>query len=241
MTKESTVTKLLYHRPKKRVTLGTLFGIISLVLFVSYNAGFFGAKLSQPQASTADNPPALIEALQQENTLLQKELIGTKRKYEIQTQAQKNLGEQLALLEQKNTELNRDMSLYQTLAKSHQGGKGIEIKSFQVFASDVPNAYRYLIVLSKESSPEKFAQGAVRMVILGRIGDREIQLPVKYVDSTRADGLGFKFRHLQELAGELSFPDQFEPHGVQFSVIPDKEWPQYQRHFNWATDNPDIG
>ncbi|MBS0288144.1 MAG: hypothetical protein JSR17_12670 [Proteobacteria bacterium] len=241
MIEQSPIVKLLKQRPRRRVTLGTLFGIITLVLFVSYNAGFLSGKTTTPEATSSPQAQALIEAAQKENSELQKELISAKRNYEIQLEAQKSLNLQLIELQQKNTELTRDMALYQTLAKSPQSAQGLEIKSFQIFATDTPNTYRYLIILSKQVSPQKFVQGAVKMVIQGKIGTKHIELPVKYVDSTREDGLGFKFRHLQELAGELSFPPEFVPEGVHFSVIPDKDWPQFQRHFSWATDNPDVG
>lgn len=243
MTNQSAITKLLQQRPKRRVTMGTLFGVMSLVLFVSYNAGFLTGKTAAPPAikEASSEIKEAFDQLQNENSQLQKELISFKRNYEIQTQAQKSLKEHLTLLQQKNTELTRDMTLYQSLAKSPHSVQGVEIKSFQIFAGDEPNTYRYLIVLSKQTAPHKFVEGALRMVIQGKIGDKTIDLPVKYVDSTRADGLGFKFRHLQELAGELSFPDQFVPVGVQFSVIPDKDWPQFVRHFSWVTDNPDVG
>ncbi len=242
VTNQSVIAKLLQQRPKRRVTMGTLFGIITLVLFVSYNAGFLSGKTAVPSTTTdAGDISETLAKLQIENSALQKELVSVKRNYEIQTQAQKSLTESLTLLQQKNTDLTRDMTLYQSLAKSPHSVQGIEIKSFQIFASEEPNTFRYLIVLSKQSAPQKFVEGALKMVIQGKIGDKSIDLPVKYVDSNRADGLGFKFRHLQELAGELSFPEQFVPVGVQFSVIPDKDWPQFVRHFSWATDNPDVG
>lgn len=241
MTEQSPIVKLLKQRPRRRVTLGTLFGIITLVLFVSYNAGFLSGKTAAPEAHSSPEIKALMATIQKENSDLQKELISVKRHAQIQLETQKSLSQQLNVLQQKNAELTRDMSLYQTLAKAPHSAQGLEIKSFQIFASDTPNTYRYLIILSKQVSPQKFVQGALKMVIQGKIGSKYVELPVKYVDSSRDDGLGFKFRHLQELAGELSFPDQFVPEGVLFNVTPDKDWPQFQRHFSWVTDNPDVG
>ncbi len=241
--KQTSVAKLLKHRPRRKVTLGSVFGIIAIVLFVSYNAGYLSGKTSQAEQPVPTTMPIsdTMADLQKENNNLQKELLSAKQNFEIQAQAQKNLNNDLMALQQKNTELTRDMALYQSLAKSPTHTQGVEIKSFQIFQAEESNSYRYLIILSKQVAPQTFVQGALRMVIQGKIGDRTVELPVKYVDSTRADGLGFKFRHLQELAGELSFPEQFVPEGVQFSVVPDKDWPQFQRHFSWVTDNPDVG
>ncbi len=235
-------SKFLPYRPRRRVTLGTLFGVITIVLVVSYNAGFLSGKTKVPELQdVSQEVKNYVVQLQKENNQLQKDLIAAKRNSQIQVEAQKTLGNHIKTLQQQNTELKRDMALYQTIAGNKAENQGLEIKSFQIYESEKPNTYRYLLILSKQAAPQKYVEGAVKMVILGRIGDKSIELPVKYVDPNRTDGLGFKFRHLQELAGELTFPDRFVPEGVQFQVTPDKEWPQLQRHFAWVTDNPDMG
>ncbi len=237
-----TSSQFLRNRPRRRVTLGTLFGVITIVLFVSYNAGFMSGKTTAPELKdVSQEVKNYVVQLQKENNQLQKDLIFAKSNAQIHVEAQKTLGNHIKTLQQQNTDLKRDMALYQTIAGNKAENQGLEIKSFQIFESEKPNTYRYLLILSKQAAPQKYVEGAVKMVILGKIGDKPIELPVKYVDPTRTDGLGFKFRHLQELAGELSFPDQFVPEGVQFRVTPDKEWPQLQRHFAWVTDNPDMG
>ncbi len=235
-------TKFLPYRPRRRVTLGTLFGVITIVLVVSYNAGFLSGKTKVPELQdVSQEVKNYVVQLQKENTTLQKDLIAVKRDSQIHVEAQKTLGNHLKTLQQQNIELKRDMALYQTIAGNKAENQGLEIKSFQIFESERPNTFRYLLILSKQAAPQKYVEGAVKMVILGKIGDKPIELPVKYVDPNRTDGLGFKFRHLQELAGELTFPDQFVPEGVEFRVSPDKDWPQLQRHFAWVTDNPDMG
>ncbi|MBI2791583.1 MAG: hypothetical protein HYX61_06460 [Gammaproteobacteria bacterium] len=230
------------YRPRRRVTMGTLFGVITIVLFLSYNAGFLSGKTAVPELQDAtEEVKEYVEQLQKENQELKKKIVAVESNYQIQNEAQKNLSNHLKTLQIQNTELSRDMALYQTLAGNRAQSQGVEIKSFQIYTTEEANTYRYLLVLSKQSSPSKYVQGAVTMTIVGKIGQKTIQLPVKYVDSTREDGLGFKFRHLQELAGELSFPDEFVPEAVQFVVSPDNDFPQFQRHYTWLTDNPDIG
>lgn len=223
---------------RQNVSLGTLFGIISIVLYFSYNAGFLSGKTKIPELQDADpKVREFIDDLQKEKVALQQKLIIAERNYQIQVEAQKTLGNYLKSLQQQNTELMRDMTLYQTIAGTPATGQGLEIKAFHIYATLQPHTYRYLLVLSKQAAAQSYAQGAVKMTILGHVGDKPIQLPVKYVDSTREDGLAFKFRHLQELAGELSFPEQFVPEEVVFQVMPDKDWPSLSQNFTWSIEN----
>lgn len=225
-------------RPRRNVSLGTLFGVMTIVLYFSYNAGFLSGKTKIPELRDVDpKVREFIEALQKEKEALQQKLIVAERSYQIQMEAQKTLGNHLKTLQQQNTELLRDMALYQTIAGTPATGQGLEIKAFHLYATEQANTFRYLLVLSKQAAAQKYVQGAVVMTILGHIGDRAIQLPVKYVDSTRDDGLAFKFRHLQELAGELSFPPQFVPEEVVFQVNPDKDWPALSQNFPWVLEN----
>ncbi|MBS0288482.1 MAG: hypothetical protein JSS07_00420 [Proteobacteria bacterium] len=228
------------RRPPRRVTMGTLFGAITLALFISYNAGFLSGKQSGIPLDETLIEKEKITTLEKEKDVLQKELIVAKQNYQIQVEAQKSLSNLLKELEEKNTELMKDMALYQSLNKG-SATRGLEIKSFQIFATEQPNSYRYLLILSKQADPQKFVQGTISMTILGKINDKSIDLPVKYIDSAQDHGLSFRFRHLQELAGEITLPEKFVPQGVQCQVIPNNEWPQFQRHFSWVTDNPDVG
>lgn len=223
---------------RHNVSLGTLFGVISIVLYFSYNAGFLSGKTKVPELQNVDPKVRdFVAELQKENTTLKQKIIIAERNYQIHVEAQKALGNHLKSLQQQNTELMRDMALYQTIAGTPATGQGLEIKAFHLYTTEEPNTFRYLLVLSKQAAAQKYVQGAVKMTIMGHIGQQAIQLPVKYVDSTREDGLAFKFRHLQELAGELSFPEQFMPEEVVFQVTPDKDWPTLSQNFPWSIEN----
>lgn len=207
-----------------------------MVSLISY----YIAKPEQPVVSTS-NAKYLGDSEEkakfiEENNQLRQKLLVLERNYQIQQEAKKNLAHHLKVLQEQNTELTRDMALYQTIAGTSSVGQGLQIKAFQVFRMPEPNTFRYLLVLSKQAAPQKYAKGAVMMTILGMINDKPIHLPVKYVDSGRDDGLAFKFRHFQELTGELSFPEGFVPQGVLFQVNPDSEWPHLQQQFPWVTD-----
>jgi hypothetical protein len=215
-----------------------LLAFTAIILFLCYKTGFFsGTSQGHQRESEVEKLKDVVNELKKENQQLQQKLIFLERDYQIQSETRKNLGNHLKLLHEQNAELTKDMALYQTIAGTSSVSQGLQIKAFQVFGTEQAQTFRYLLVLSKQSAPQKYAMGAVTMTILGRIGEKSIQLPVKYVDSQREDGLAFKFRHFQELTGELSFPEQFIPDAVFFQVNPDEEWPHFQQQFPWVSDN----
>jgi hypothetical protein len=227
------------YRQPRRISLGTLLGCVMIAFFISYQLGKSNGEIASYNTYHTDTEPKQgnqDEALANVNFELRQQVVRLERDNQIQLEAKKNLANHLKALQEQNTELTRDMALYQTIAGTSSVGQGLQIKAFQVFRMEGENTFRYLLVLSKQAAPQKYAEGAVTMTIIGMVDQKPIHLPVKYVDSGRVDGLAFKFRHFQELTGELSFPQGFVPEGVLFQVTPDSEWPYFQQQFPWVTD-----
>lgn len=230
-----------HARSHRRVSLGTLFGIITAVLYISYKAGYSSAMLAGRElVQESAQLKNTVSQLQSENATFREKLTVLEREFQIQIETKKHLGNHLKVLQDQNAEITRDLALYHSIAGTPAVGQGLQLKAFQVFTTDDPRTFRYLLILSKQAEPKKYAEGAVKMTILGRAGNKPIQLSVKYVDSSREDGLAFKFKHFQELTGELSFPTNFVPESVLFQVDPDKEWPHFQEQFPWNIDNAGI-
>jgi hypothetical protein len=75
------------------------------------------------------------------------------------------------------------------------------------------------------------------MTILGRIGKKSIFLPVRYENSVKVDGLGFKLRDFHEFAGELSLPAGFIPEAVSFKIASENGKLNTQQQFPWKIAN----
>lgn len=229
--------KLARYRGRKGVSLGTLFGILTLVLYFSYKAGFSHTQFNWEYFNTQSvGLKEEMTQLENDNAALKAKVQILEQKLQIQIVAKKNLADHLKNLHAQNVDLSRDLALYQSISGRPVVGQGLQVKAFQAFASAAPDTYRYLLILSKQAAPHKYAQGVVKMAIAGKIGDRTIELRVKYVDPLRTDGLGFKFKHLQELTGDLSFPKGFVPERVLLEVVPDQDWPALHETVPWVTD-----
>ncbi len=219
---------------KRRVTLGTCLACMALAAIVSYKTG-----VSRGVVIVGDDPNGMslheqLQSLKAQNADLKRHLVHMERNYHIQVEAKKNLAEHLKTLQQHNSELTQNVTLYQSVTGTRLTQQSVNIKAFQVYPTATKNAFRYLVVLTKEMSGRELIQGGVSMTIIGRIGEQPIFLPVKYVNSGRQDGLAFRFRHFQELSGELSFPENFVPEEVLFKVKPDKGAVPLEQKMPWS-------
>lgn len=167
------------------------------------------------------------------NGMSKESFVQLKRAYNIEVEARKNLAQHLKTLQQQNAELMHRVALFQDVTGTKFNQQAIKIKAFQTFQTQTPNLYRYLVVLTKGGMGQDRSAGSVAMTIQGKIGDQSILLPVKYVNSERKDGLGFGFRHFQELNGELAFPENFVPEEVHFKIMLDNNALPIEQSMAW--------
>lgn len=226
--------KFFRIRPRKHVSIGTLFGILAIALYVGYHTGKRSGSSHMPVTNSNSHLTTNVEKLRQENESLKQLLATEKQNNQIQQEAQRNLSQHIKALEQYNSELSQDVALYERI-RGAPSKKNVEIKTFHIFSTNSENKFRYLLLLSKDSNPEQLTQGSVQMKINGRIGMENIELPVRYADASY-QGLAFKFRNFQELSGELSFPDGFVPDSVSFDIKP-LTGGHFQQQFPWDNEH----
>lgn len=162
-----------------------------------------------------------------------RECLKVEHNYQIQLEAKRKLAEHLSSLERQNAELSQKLMLYQRLTQNDSKPCTIKVKAFRVFSTGESNTFRYVVVLTKEVSDQVLSKGEIMMTIVGKIGDQCLHLPVKYVNSDRKEGLGFKFRHFQELSGEIVFPEHFVAEEILFKVKPEQGTAMVEQTLPW--------
>lgn len=218
----------------KSASWGALLLIVILLPYFCYKMGYVrGSAISFTSNEDISLLKENMEQLQSENLRYKEELSIAEQNYQIQLEAKKNLAEYLKSLQLHNSELSQNMALYQTVTSKTPIDLKAQIKAFYLFPTTSPDTFRYSVMLSKSTGTE-YTQGVVTMVIKGMIGVKPISLSVKYVDSNRNDGLAFKFRHFQELTGELTLPESFIPAEVVVKVSSDKAGTPVIEQYPWV-------
>lgn len=159
----------------------------------------------------------------------------TAQNYQIQLEAKKRLTEHLKQVEAKNLELSKKLSLYDRLTQNEASLPLVKINTLQLFSTKMPHKYRYVVGLAKETPDPSLVKGALAMTIMGKIGEQDLLLPVKYVESDRKEGIGYAFRHFQELSGEITLPAQFKAAAIQLRVKSDDNAVEKEQVFSWQT------
>lgn len=198
-----------------RISFGTCFAVALL-------AGVGGYKLVNYSFGSGFSHESKRECLKIEHN------------YKIQLEAKKKLAEHLSLLEKENAELSQKLMLYQRLTQNDSKPCMVKVKAFRVFSTSQSNTFRYVVVLTKEVSDQVLTKGEIMMTVVGKIGDQCLHLPVKYINSDQQkEGLGFKFRHFQELNGEIVFPEHFVAKEILFKVKPEQGAAMAEQTLPW--------
>jgi cell division protein FtsB len=158
----------------------------------------------------------LNKSLVDNNAELQTSVAVDKKTYKITQQ-------QITKQKKEIVELENELSFYKKLLDSSTKDKNkIFLKSFSLNKID-PKTYRFSIFLAK-TYDGRFAQGGVEFSVVGLKKDKETTLNNKDLDIKK---VGFNFKVVQEIEGNLYLPDDFKADKLDLKIKP-----RYNRYEN---------
>lgn len=226
MTSEIGTIAPLSSGSRGQLSWGTVIGVLLLGLYLSYQYGY-------SQGQSAENHPAplpakeaeLVARLKTENTEFKQRWLATEQQYQTTLEAKIQLENYLKTMEKNNARMTRDMALNpmplpaSTPPSTAPTTKAtFNVTHFQIFPTYEANSFRYMLLLTRKTQSSDFVTGVVSMTIQGRMGNKLIFIPVKYGEHNEIDGLAFHCQEFQELSGELTLPEGFEPMEVILKV-----------------------
>lgn len=124
-------------------------------------------------------------------------------------QTVKELKAQIATLEE-------EVAFYKGIMAPSSNDRGLRVSKIDIGALETAGSFRYSIMLTQVADNSSYISGLAAVNFVGvRNGERVI-LPLRELDNTVTDlGVKFRFRYFQEIAGELTLPEQFVPEQVQ--------------------------
>lgn len=234
MTSETGSILEMRSKMGQPLSWGTIAGGMLLMLYISYHFGFSrGHTHGSEQPVEIAVEPQELQRLKAENAQLKQHVMAIEQQFEIVEAAKKNLEQYLQIVEKNNTEMTQDLAIVHSVKKTQPAKAALKIAHFQLFPTEHPQTFRYMLLLSREALGAYASRGTVSMTIQGRVGAKLIFLPVKYEDAVQVNGLAFQCQDFQELSGELSLPAQFEPMEVLFKLRTDQGEELPQQVFPW--------
>ena len=91
-------------------------------------------------------------------------------------------------------------------------------------ATTDPGRYRYKLVMrQKDADGDTFLLGHVNVNLVGLQGDEQVILALRDISKTEDElDIRLRFRYFQNIEGELTLPEGFQPDRIQIAAVSDE-------------------
>jgi hypothetical protein len=161
-----------------------------------------------------------IENLTDVNSELLARNAQLERSSEVEHNAYQEVKDSLNKLQDELLELQKEVAFYQSIVSPSKNEKGLRIQSFQLTETGDGQQVRYSLVLTKSGKNDRYVNGNVEMRIIGSRKGKSDSISVTQVSSEAAKGMKFRFRYFQNLEGNVTLPDGYEPDEIEILVKP---------------------
>lgn len=132
---------------------------------------------------------------------------------EIDDRANEEVRQTIEALQEQIAQQNEEISFYKGVMLPNVADKGLRIERLDM-SSNVPGRVKYSLLLTQVVDKHDFVQGDVDISVHGKAGEEERSFALGELDEGKGDDVRFRFRYFQNINGEITLPDGFEPREV---------------------------
>ncbi|MGG2398324.1 DUF6776 family protein [Pseudomonas sp. SH1-B] len=225
--------------PRRERRRRWLLLLLVLAVPAAFALGWYWPQAT-PQQSTEQTQSLLTRLAEQEQELelLRQRLavVGSSDKLSQQAIEQNRLT--IKLLEEQIFKQQQDLAFYKGVLAPASRREGVRIRAFELQATDVPQRFRYKLLMSRVGASDEALQGQMRVTVEGRQGGKPASLELSALSDDVSDNpIPFSFKHFQSFPeagrfGELQLPEGFEPLQVKVQAEVKGDKP-LSRTFEW--------
>ncbi|XOV85931.1 MAG: DUF6776 family protein [Pseudomonadota bacterium] len=153
---------------------------------------------------------------------------------EIDSRATEEVRETVESLQNEIAELNEEIRFYKGVMLPNVEDKGLRIERLDLRSLD-GGRYRFSLLLTQMVEKHEYIQGGVQVNLVGVASGIEETLPLDTV-SDISNNIRFRFRYFQNIDGELTLPENFEPRAVTVVAQANgRDGQRQERRFQWPT------
>lgn len=214
------------YRPRQRMTSTLL-----LVFCVAISAlggwvyGYYQTMLAQ-QIELADQSELTAEiiSLESENADLQRQIAILERSGVLDQQANAEVQGTITSLRARIAQLEEDIVFYRQVVAEETEETGLMIGQLDLDATTDPGRYRYKLVMrQKDADGDTYLLGHVNFNLVGLQGDEQVILALRDIsEQTDELDIRLRFRYFQNIEGELTLPESFQPDRIQIAAVSDE-------------------
>ena len=134
----------------------------------------------------------------------------------VDKKANSEVQAQVLGLTNKVSELEEQVSFYRGLMSPTDNVRGLTIGKFSVEATAFLGQYRYKVIIQQVAAKHRMLNGRLFINIIGKQNGQAVILPLNELSNVIKDKeIRLRFKYFQNIAGELTLPDGFEPEQIQ--------------------------
>ncbi|MES9903073.1 MAG: DUF6776 family protein [Sedimenticola sp.] len=172
--------------------------------------------------------------LQAERQTLRKQVAVHERSGQIDRETVVQLGDELKKEQQTRLALTQELSLLKRIVSSSVTTEGLYVQGFKLEKIVGADRYRYRFTISQALKDAGLATGWIYLGVAGERGEESVTLPLQELAKEGGKRLKMRFRHFQDVSGEIDLPKGFLPQSITVDIKPtNKKLPPLKKRFDW--------
>ncbi|OOZ37679.1 DUF6776 family protein [Solemya velesiana gill symbiont] len=218
-----------------------LIWLLALVLSVLV-VGWAGFEYGRGQAGgdelallhESSSKQAYMEKLEAEKTRLREQVAALERSSQIDREATKLVREELKTYQDERMKLEQELAFLRGIVSNSVEKEGLFIQGFALEPAGGDRKYKYRFTVSQALKSAGTAKGWIYVGLDGTESGETKQLSLKEITDDKTEKLKMRFKHFQDVAGEITLPDGFQPRNVIVEIKPTtKKLSPVKKHFVW--------
>ncbi len=213
--------------------------LLVLCIPLAFALGWYWPQ-AQPQQTSEEAHALLTRVAEQEQELelLRQRLAVVGSSDKVTQQAMEQNRQTIKLLEEQIFKQQQDLAFYKGVLAPASRREGLRIRTFELQATDVPQRFRYKLLMSRVGASDEALQGRLRITVEGQQNGKPATLELAALsEEVSESSIPFSFKHFQSFPGagrfgELQLPDGFEPRQVKVQAEVQGDKP-LSRTFEW--------
>ncbi len=167
-----------------------------------------------------------IAKLTVENERLKREFALTKTllneresQLNVEKASQAEFTKNLAQLQEENAGLKEDLGFLRNIMSTGSVPEGLAITNLKVEADELPNEYRYRLLLTQGGQRKQDFKGKVQVIVRVQTGTQSATLSFPPDAQLKVPGGEVEFRYYQKVDGRFKIPEGSQLKSVQLRVL----------------------
>ena len=227
--------RIVHHHDSRR--RWQLLLALLLLLVIGWQAYSWGVRQGGYDQQRADREIAALQAQVEEQQAkmrdLEAEAIRFRRQAEIETQAGRELQQQLIRIEDEKAVLQSEVEILRSLVSNDSGS--LYIKNFSLQAGEQMGRYKYGFTLVQVMEKIATTKGKLVVKVSGKLKKKKKNLGFADFSGDDKKALKLEFSNYKDISGDMQLPEDFKPETIQIEFLPrNKELKKLSKSFSWS-------